>query len=74
MPEKSGMPKLFILFCSAQDGESTDINCLVFWAHCEMSKFPQNAKSIIRGFSQFWVIFHNNYEILISLECAVDCE
>ena len=22
--------KLFVLFCSAQDGESTDMNCLVF--------------------------------------------
>ena len=25
------MKKLFVPFCSAQDGESTDINGLVFW-------------------------------------------
>ena len=35
-----------------------------------MAKFGWNAKSIIRGFSP---IFHD-YEILISLECAVDSE
>ena len=27
------MTKSFIPFCSAQDGEATDMNCLVFWAH-----------------------------------------
>ena len=27
--------KLFVQFCSAQGGESTDMICLVFWAHCE---------------------------------------
>ena len=25
----------FVPFCSAQDGVSPDMNCLVFWAHCE---------------------------------------
>ena len=25
-------------FCLAQGGESTDMNCLVFWAHCENGK------------------------------------
>ena len=29
------MTKLFVPFCSAQDGEFTDMNCLVLWAHCE---------------------------------------
>ena len=30
--------KSFVPFCSAQDGESTDMNCLVFWAHCKNGK------------------------------------
>ena len=29
------MTKSFAPFCSAQDGESTDMNCSVFWAHCK---------------------------------------
>ena len=33
------MTKSFVPFCSAQDGESTDMNCLVFWAYCENGKF-----------------------------------
>ena len=32
------MRQLFIPFCSAQDGESADMNCFVFWAHCENGK------------------------------------
>ena len=27
--------ELFVLFFLTQDGESADMNCLVFWAHCE---------------------------------------
>ena len=38
-----------------------------------MGKFRWNAKSIIRGFSPILGIF-KQYEILISLECAVDYE
>ena len=30
--------KLFVLFCSAQDDESADMNCLVFQAHCKNCK------------------------------------
>ena len=30
--------KLFVPFCSAQDGKSTDMNCLVFWAYCKNDK------------------------------------
>ena len=32
------MTKSFVLFCSVKDGESTDINCLVFWAHGKNGK------------------------------------
>ena len=56
----------FALFYSVQEGESADVNCSVFWAHCEMAKFWWNAKSVIRGFCQFC--------ILMSLECAFDYE
>ena len=38
-----------------------------------MAKSQQNAKSIIRGFSQLLGIF-SQYEKLISLECAVESE
>ena len=30
--------KSFVPFCSAQDAESVDINCLVFWAHYKNGK------------------------------------
>ena len=30
--------KLFVPLCSAQDGESDDMNCLAFWAHCKNGK------------------------------------
>ena len=51
--------KSFVPFCSAQDGKSADINCLVIQAHCQTEKFYQNTKSIIRGFSLILNIFHN---------------
>ena len=68
------MTKLFVPFCSAQDGESTDMNCLVFWAHCENGKNSMkhqvyNNKGIFTNFEYF-----SEYEILISLECTVDSE
>ena len=34
-PTIHAMTKLFVPFCSAQEGQSADMNCLVFWAHCE---------------------------------------
>ena len=34
----SAITKSFLSLCSAQDGESADMNCLVFWAHCENGK------------------------------------
>ena len=33
------MTKSFLSLCSAKDGESADMNCLVFWEHCKMAKF-----------------------------------
>ena len=33
------MTKSFVLFCSPQNGESTDMNCLVFGEHCKNAKF-----------------------------------
>ena len=54
------MTELFVLFCSAQDGESTDMNCLVFGAQCKNGKIlKKHVKSIIREFSPFWIIFNN---------------
>ena len=68
------MTKLFVPFCSAQDGESTDMNCLMFWAHCKIGKIlTKQQVYIIRAFSPISGIFEQ-YEILISLECAVDSE
>ena len=32
------MTKSFVSLCSAQDGESADMNCLVFWTHCKNGK------------------------------------
>ena len=31
--------KSFLPYCSAQNDESNDINCLVFWAYCKNGKF-----------------------------------
>ena len=68
------MTKSFVPFCSAQDGESTDMNCLEFWAYCENDKILMKRQVyIIRGFSPILGIF-SYYEILISLECAVNSE
>ena len=62
--------KLFLPFFSTQDGDSTDINCLVFWAHCQSGKFLTKHQVYNKG------IFINlgNYEILISLEYMIDSE
>ena len=51
------MTKSFVLLRSVQDGESIDINYLVFWAYCKNGEFWWNSKSIIRDFHQFWVFF-----------------
>ena len=52
------MTKLFVPFCSAQDDESTDINCLVFWEYCKNGKILMKHKVyIIRRFSQILGIF-----------------
>ena len=58
--------KLFVPFYSAQDGESTDMNCLAFWAHCKNGKILMEPPVYIRGFLPIFST-SNNYEILISL-------
>ena len=58
------MTKLFIKFCSAQDGESTDMNCFVFWAHCKngkiLSKRQVYNKGIFTNFGYFFIIWNND--------------
>ena len=49
--------KLFVLFCSAQDIESTDINCLVFWAHCKNGNFWWNGKCAVDSERNDVIIF-----------------
>ena len=58
--------KSFVPFCSAQNDESADMNCLVFWVLFKRAKIWLNVMSIIRGFSNF------GYSEV--LECAVDSE
>ena len=41
--------KLFVPFCSAQDGESADMNCLVFWAHCKNGKILMKRQVYNKG-------------------------
>ena len=54
--------KSFVPFCSAQDGESTDMNCLVFYAHCENGKFLLKHqvynKGIFTNFGYFFKIWN----------------
>ena len=40
---------------SAQDGESTDINCLVFQAHCENGKILMKCQ--VYNKTNFWQFF-----------------
>ena len=61
------MAKLFVPFCSTQNGESTDMNCLVFWTHCKNSQiwmklvedyllfFIDSNIDIVKMCSWFWV-------------------
>ena len=62
--------RLFVPFCSAQDGESTDMNYLYSECITEMAKFCTNCQVYNKGILSF---FHKN-ELLISLECEVDSE
>ena len=67
------MTKSFVPFCSAQDGESTDMNCLVFWAHCKNGKILMKYQVYNKGiFANFGCFLQ--YKMLISLECTVDSE
>ena len=43
------MTKSFVLFCSAQDDESTDMNCLVFWVHCKNGKILMKCQVYNKG-------------------------
>ena len=65
--------KSFIPFCSAQDGESTDENCLVFWAHCENGKILIKRQVYNKGILLILASF-SAYEILLLLECIVEFE
>ena len=67
------MTKLFVLFCLAQDGESADMNCLVFWAHFQNGKILTKRQVYNKGISPILGIF-SQYGILILLKCAVDSE
>ena len=67
------MIKLFVPFCSAQDGESVDMTSLVFWAHCEKHKISTK-HHIKKAFSPIWVFFIIIMKKLISLKCAVNSE
>ena len=64
------MTKSFVQFCSAQDGESTGVNCLVFWAHCEIEKIVMKCQVYNKGIFTILKYF-SSYEIL---ECTVDSE
>ena len=49
------MTKLFVSLCSAQDGESTDINCLLFWAHFKNGKIKIKRQVYNKEiFTDFW--------------------
>ena len=43
------MTKSFVPFCSAQDGESTDMNCLVFLEHCKTGKILMKRQVYYKG-------------------------
>ena len=53
------MVKWFVSFCLAQDGESTDMNCLVFYELCENDKFLTKRqvynKGIFVDFGYFFI-------------------
>ena len=49
---------LFVPFCSVQDGESTDINCLVFWAYCENGKILMKHQVYNKRISPILGIFY----------------
>ena len=61
------MTKSFALLCSAQDGESTDM---------KMANFDEMPSLLITPFHNkgIFPILGVFFEILISLECAVDSE
>ena len=75
LPTIHGMTKLFVPFCSAQDDESTDMNCLVFWAHCKNGKILTKHQVYIynKGILPILGIFPW-YKIIVPLECAADSE
>ena len=62
------MIKSLVPFCSDKNGESTDMNCLVFWVYWKTDKFWQKAKSIIRVFSPFWWTYTLNISTTV---CAM---
>ena len=67
------MTKLFVPFCSAQDGESTDVNCLAVLVHCENGKFLTKHQVYNKGISRILGSF-SKYKISIPLNCTVESE
>ena len=63
--------KSFAPFCSAQDGESTGTNCLVFWAHCENSKILMKRQVYNKGILLILSIFFmlQNIDIVRMYSC-----
>ena len=51
------MTKLFVQFSSAQDGESTDMNCLVLCGHCENGKILMKHQVYNKGIFAILGIF-----------------
>ena len=56
--------KLFVPFCSAPDGESDDMICLVFWVYCKNGKIWTKRQVYNKGISPISGII-SKYEILI---------
>ena len=48
------MTKSFVPFCSAQDDESADINCLVFWAYYKNAKILTKRQVYNKGISSIF--------------------
>ena len=67
------MTKFSLPFCSAQDGESTDMNCLVFWPLCKNGKIWTKHQVYNKGILPILGTF-SLCEILISSESTFHSE
>ena len=64
------MTKSFVMFCSTQDGESTDVNCLVFWAHCKNGKILTKRQVYNKGIFTNFGYFSLKWDIDITTMCS----